>query len=101
MKIKIGQRWKCIKPFYEAVYEITKIMELYVEAIIPANPRISCIYLSKDFYKDTNEWIFLGDKIEEFPSCIGFSCSKCGDFNKYISQGNQADGSYKCYSCRN
>lgn len=31
----------------------------------------------------------------------GINCSKCKDFNEYISEGNQPDGSYKCYKCRN
>jgi len=30
----------------------------------------------------------------------GMSCS-CGEHNEYIDTGNQPDGSYKCYRCRN
>lgn len=31
----------------------------------------------------------------------GMKCCKCLELNEYIEQGNQANGSYKCYRCRN
>jgi len=30
----------------------------------------------------------------------GVTCAKCGDFNKYITESNQDDGTYLCYKCR-
>jgi hypothetical protein len=30
----------------------------------------------------------------------GMSCASCKDFNKYISEPNQDDGTYICYKCR-
>ena len=30
----------------------------------------------------------------------GVTCSKCGDFNEYITEPNQDDGTHLCYKCR-
>ena len=31
----------------------------------------------------------------------GMVCCKCQDFCPYIEEPNQADGTFKCWSCRN
>ena len=30
----------------------------------------------------------------------GMFCVKCSQFNEYMSNPNQDDGTYKCYKCR-
>lgn len=39
-------------------------------------------------------------KMEIVTKHNGMSCKKCNTFNEYVSEGNQLDGSYVCYSCR-
>jgi len=51
---------------------------------------------------DGNEFFLTDDYMEDFcnDAFDGMHCVKCNQFNEYISNPNQDNGTYKCYKCR-
>ena len=49
-----------------------------------------------------NECFITDDYMADFCDEIfdGMFCVKCNQFNEYMSNPNQNDGTYKCYKCR-
>lgn len=105
-KIKIGQKWVYNKNGSRAVWEVIEIDNniitgKFISSILPLpgyNPgTISTISLGEPSWN--NEWTLLEEN-NILPIHNGMNCSKCNGYNKYISSGNQPDGTFICYSCR-
>lgn len=96
LDVKIGQHWRCQDAVWEIVEISTKDIRgklISADELFPIKiGEIAELSLNDPKYPNDNWVLILKD---------GMNCNKCGLFNNYVSQGNQADGTYKCYSCRN